>query len=45
MEKKLQEIINGFSLEGTDYNNDKMTKQETEERKNVKEMFEAMGYT
>ena len=45
MEKKLQEIINGFSLEGTDYNNDKMTKQETEERKNVKEMFKAMGYT
>ena len=41
MEKKLNEITNGFSLEG----NDKMDKQSTREIKNVRQMFKDMGYT
>ena len=45
MEKKLKEITNGFSLEDVCYDNDGMSKQETEETKNVKEIFKAMGYT
>ena len=45
LEKKLNEITNGFSLEGNDYSNDKMDKQSTREIKNVKQMFKDMGYT
>ena len=45
MEKKLNEITNGFSLEGNDYSNDKMDKQSTREIKNVRQMFKDMGYT
>jgi len=45
MEKKLNEITNGFSLEGNDYSNNKMDKQSTREIKNVRQMFKDMGYT
>ena len=45
MEKNLKEIIDGFSLEDVCYGDDEMNKQETEEVKNVKEIFKAMGYT
>jgi len=43
MECKLQEIINGYSLDDVDYD-DETNKQETTEVTNVKQIFKDMGY-